>query len=168
MTFRNFRIQLVLRGAALAASGGLAVYLAGWTDLFYAPLAVGLAVLVQVAGLVRYAEKATRDVRHFVDAIGQADFSQGLPAEGRGPLFEQLSGAYAGVMGSDANKASFDLITSQADTNGGALAEAVRQGRRRRARQQRAKDELRDRGSPARGARGGRAPTPGSGRRCSP
>jgi len=34
--------------------------------------------------------------------------------------------AYAGVMSSDANKASFDLITSQADTNGGALAEAVR------------------------------------------
>lgn len=98
MRFKGYRYQLILRALGIAASALLLAYLLERTALFYAPVAVGLTIPLQIAALVRYAEKATRDVNHFLDAVRQADFSQGLASGGRGPLFEQLSRAYADVM----------------------------------------------------------------------
>ncbi len=98
MIFKRYRFQLVARSLLLVASAILLAYLVSWTDRFYAPLAVGLAIIYQVVALVYYAEKAPRDITRFLESIRQADFSQGATARKRGPLFDQLSTAYVEVM----------------------------------------------------------------------
>ncbi len=98
MIFKRYRFQLVARSLLLVASAILLAYLVSWTDRFYGPLAVALAIIYQVVALVYYAEKAPRDITRFLESIRQADFSQGATASKRGPLFDQLSTAYVEVM----------------------------------------------------------------------
>lgn len=98
MLFKRYRIQMIGRSVVLVGSAFLLSYLVGWTDYFYAPIAVGLFIIAQVAALIRYTEKATRDVTHFLQAISQEDFSQGARAAGRGPLYDRLSDAFKDVM----------------------------------------------------------------------
>lgn len=98
MLFKRYRIQMIGRSLVLVGSAFLLSYLVGWTDYFYAPIAVSLFILVQVGALIRYTEKATRDVTHFLQAISQEDFSQGARAAGRGPLYDRLSNAFKDVM----------------------------------------------------------------------
>ena len=96
--FKHFRIQLVFRALLLVGSALLLAYLVGWSSYFYAPLAVALTLPMQIVGLVRYAERATRDVNHFLDSIRQADFSQGVLTGQQGPLFDELSRSFEAVM----------------------------------------------------------------------
>lgn len=98
MLFKHYRIQMTLRSLALVGSAFALAYLVGWTDYFYAPIAVGVLIVAQVGTLIRYTEKATRDVTHFLQAISQEDFSQGARSAGRGPLYDRLSDAFKEVM----------------------------------------------------------------------
>jgi nitrogen fixation/metabolism regulation signal transduction histidine kinase len=98
MVFLRYRVQLVVRALVLLASALLLAYLVGWTDWFYAPVAVILALVYQVVALVQYAEKAPRDIVYFLEAVRQADFTQRPRTGERGPLFDQLRAGYTEVM----------------------------------------------------------------------
>jgi len=97
MLHRRFRVQMVLRLIGLLGTGGLLVYLVGGTSLYEAAVVVGGALIYQIAALIRYAEKTTRDLTRFLESVRYADFSQGFTSEGRGPLFDRLRDAFREV-----------------------------------------------------------------------
>jgi signal transduction histidine kinase len=88
---------MVLRLAGILGTGGLVVYLVGWTSLYEVALVVGGAMIYQITALIRYVEKTTRDLTRFLDSVRYADFSQGFTSDGRGPLFDRLRDAFREV-----------------------------------------------------------------------
>lgn len=98
MVFKRYRVQLIGRALLLIGSTGFLAMLIGWTEQLYAPAAVGVLLVFQIISLIQYAEKAPRDILHFLQAIRQADFTQQATTGDRGPLFLQLSDAYGEVL----------------------------------------------------------------------
>jgi nitrogen fixation/metabolism regulation signal transduction histidine kinase len=91
---KRFRVQLVLRIVALAATAAGLAWLVLETRLYVAWL-VGAAVLAwQGVALGRQATGAARDLTRLLEAVRASDFSQTLPAEGRGPLIEHFGAAF--------------------------------------------------------------------------
>jgi two-component system nitrogen regulation sensor histidine kinase NtrY len=98
MGFRSFRIVCLLRILLLAATVLLLIYLLHQTSLFATSLIVGVAVVAQVASLVRYVEKTNRDLARFLASVRYSDFSQTFSAGQRGSAFQELNAAFAEVM----------------------------------------------------------------------
>ncbi|MEM6646543.1 MAG: ATP-binding protein [Bacteroidota bacterium] len=96
--FRRYRVQVVLRVLLLAVSSGAAVAVLAWTDLFYLPVAIAVAVLLQLLGLIRYTEQTTRSVVHFLASVQQSDFTQGTATRSRGSVQADLADAFEQVM----------------------------------------------------------------------
>ncbi len=98
MTPKRFRIQIVLRVAAIVGTALALAYLVGPARAYAAGAVAALALAGQVAALVRYTERWVRELTHFLEAIRYEDFSQGVTADGRGPLFERLAAAFDAIM----------------------------------------------------------------------
>jgi len=94
---KRFRFQIALRVGGLIAAALALAYLIGWTQLYEVAVLVGLLMAYQVANLVHYVEKITRDLTRFLESVRYADFSQGFTSEGRGPLFARLRDAFEEV-----------------------------------------------------------------------
>jgi nitrogen fixation/metabolism regulation signal transduction histidine kinase len=94
---KRFRFQIALRVGGLIAAALALAYLIGWTQLYEVAVLVGLLMVYQVANLVHYVEKITRDLTRFLESVRYADFSQGFTSEGRGPLFARLRDAFEEV-----------------------------------------------------------------------
>ena len=98
MLFRRYRFQIVVRTLLIVATSFLLSYVVLYTSYFYAPIALALTIPFQILSLIRYSEKAIKDLDHFLQSIRQADFTQGLSSAGRGPLYEDLHHAFNEVM----------------------------------------------------------------------
>jgi len=97
MMHKRFRVQIIVRAAALIVITAALTVLVGWTQQ-YALAAVLVAVLAYVVvSLIRYVEKTARDLTRFLESVRYADFSQGFTSEGRGPLFDRLQDAFEDV-----------------------------------------------------------------------
>ncbi|MBO6576654.1 MAG: GHKL domain-containing protein [Rhodothermales bacterium] len=98
MIFRRFRVQVVLRVAAIAGTLTVALYLA----LTYASYAgaglLGLVVVWQCIALVRYMEVTARDLARLLMSIRYSDFTQNFGGALRGGAFQDLGGAFKSVM----------------------------------------------------------------------
>ncbi len=97
MFYKRYRVQLVVRVAAIAATGALLAWLAAETRFYEAMLLAGALLVWQVASLVRYAERWVRDLTRFLEAIRYEDFSQRFAGRRRGPLFERLAAAFSEI-----------------------------------------------------------------------
>jgi nitrogen fixation/metabolism regulation signal transduction histidine kinase len=94
MAFSNFRLNVLVR--VLLLGGSLAVATWGWTVASWVvtPLvAAGLALLFLVA-LIRYVERAHRELAWFLGAVAHGDYSVPVSERGRGRAFDQLEHAY--------------------------------------------------------------------------
>jgi signal transduction histidine kinase len=96
---KRYRVQIVARALALVGSALLAGWLVIGPGLVEVAVLVAGAVAYQVARLVRYTEKTTRDFTRFLESVRYADFSQGFSSGGRGPLFDRLRDAFREVTG---------------------------------------------------------------------
>jgi nitrogen fixation/metabolism regulation signal transduction histidine kinase len=93
-TVKRFRVQLILRVAALAATAAGLAWLVLATRLYEAWLVVAGLLAWQGVALVRQATGAVRDLTRLLEAVRASDFSQTLPTEGRGPLIEDFGAAF--------------------------------------------------------------------------
>jgi two-component system nitrogen regulation sensor histidine kinase NtrY len=95
---RRYRIQVLLRLAALAATVAAGVWLLGAIAVPVAPVAlVALLVVWQVWALLLYTERTPRELLRFLEAIRYDDLSLAVSARGRGPLFEAIADRFAEV-----------------------------------------------------------------------
>ena len=95
---RRYRIQILLRLAALAATVVAGVWLYGAIAAPVAPVAlIVLLVVWQVWALLLYTERTPRELLRFLEAIRYDDLSLSVGAHGRGPLFEAIADRFAEV-----------------------------------------------------------------------
>ncbi len=99
MLHKRYRLQIVVRALALVGSTLLAAWLVVGPGRYEVAVLVVGAMAYQVARLVRYTEKTTRDFTRFLESVRYADFSQGFSSGGRGPLFNRLRDAFREVTG---------------------------------------------------------------------
>lgn len=94
----NFRVQCTLRVLLLVACIAVFLVLVIETSFYFTMTLVGLVVVLQTAGLIRYVEKTNRDLARFLDAIEYNDFTQSFANVSGGRTFGELRTAFAGVM----------------------------------------------------------------------
>ncbi len=98
MIHKRFRVQCIVRVVFIGATMLLALYLFTETTSYVAAVMVALAVVYQLAALVRYVEHVSRELSRFLSSIRYSDFSQTFTGQGRGPAFEQLGKVFTDVM----------------------------------------------------------------------
>lgn len=98
MISNRFRLNVIVRIVALAATIHLDIYLIGSTSLYVTALLTSLLVIYQVYALVVYVEKTNRDLRRFFDAIQYEDFTQTFSGAGLGSAFDELKEAFNNVL----------------------------------------------------------------------
>ncbi len=100
MVFRRFRIVVLARVFLLSATLYLFFHLLFHveTRLYATILIVGLIIIYQIYGLIRYVEKTNRDLHRFLMTIKHEDFSQTFLGAGLGSSFDDLKRAFNDVI----------------------------------------------------------------------
>ncbi len=97
MTFRNFRINIIIRVLLLSASIFLFFYT--WnTNYHVTPILVGIIILFQVYSLIRYVDRTNRDLTSFLESIRFSEFTRSFRIEGMGSSFDELNRAFNDVI----------------------------------------------------------------------
>ena len=98
MTFRNFRINIIIRILLLSASIFLFFYT--WkTNYHVTPILVGIIILFEIYSLVRYVDRTNRDLTSFLESIRFSEFTRSFQIEGMGSSFDELNRAFNDVIG---------------------------------------------------------------------
>lgn len=98
MIHRFFRLQIILRVVFISASVLLLFFLIFKTDFYATSFIVGLGIMLQVYGLVRYVDQTNRDLSRFLLAIRYGDYSQTFTPKISGKSFEELHDAFNEVL----------------------------------------------------------------------
>ncbi len=98
MTYKNFRINIVVRVIVLIATLFLLFFILFKEQYYITPILISILVIVQVAALIYYVEKTNRDVTSFLESIRFADFSRTFQVEGLGSSFDELKRAFNNVI----------------------------------------------------------------------
>lgn len=98
MGYRRFELNVTLRVALLALSSMLLGIMLVATSYRATSFLVGLAILLQVGGLLRAVTKTNREVARFLGAVAHSDFSQTFRLGNQGAAFEELGQAITQVM----------------------------------------------------------------------
>jgi nitrogen fixation/metabolism regulation signal transduction histidine kinase len=93
-----FYIKCIIRVLLLSATICLLAYLFFKTDFIAASIFVCLLAAYQIFSLIRYVTKTNRDLSRLLDSIKYADFSQSFTNNLTGSGFEELHGAFTGVI----------------------------------------------------------------------
>ena len=97
MAFKRFRAICIVRVILLAATLFLAL-LAAWSLRLWTLVAFLTALSAyQVYSLIKFVERANRDLARFFQSIRYEDFSQSFKDDGLGPSFKALRSALADV-----------------------------------------------------------------------
>jgi two-component system, NtrC family, nitrogen regulation sensor histidine kinase NtrY len=91
MLFRHFRIQIIIRVILIGASILLLFYILSETGLYATTAIIGLATVVQIFLLIRYADQTNRNLSRFLLAIRHGDYSQTFVSKASGKSFEELN-----------------------------------------------------------------------------
>jgi two-component system nitrogen regulation sensor histidine kinase NtrY len=97
MAFKNFRVQITARVAALALTMAAFGYALAETSLVATAVLIGALMMYQIWSLIRFVERTNRQLTRFLDAIRYQDFSQSFVTSGLGRSFEGLSAAFSKV-----------------------------------------------------------------------
>ena len=120
--WRRFRVRVLARAAAIAAaSGGAAALLRhgeGWAVA--ASVALAVAAVRLVVGLVRAVERPARDLRRFLEGVRYDDMSGHVVASGADPLMDGLAEAFESV------GAAFRQVRAEREEQAGYLEAVVR------------------------------------------
>ncbi len=98
MGFRRFEFNVTVRVALLALSSMLLGVLLVGTDYVATTFLVGVAILVQVGGLLRAVTTTNREISRFLTAIAHSDFSQSFSMRGLGSAFDELGASFTAVL----------------------------------------------------------------------
>jgi two-component system, NtrC family, nitrogen regulation sensor histidine kinase NtrY len=93
MIYKNFRVSIFIRVLLIVALALLLGFVTVQQPMFFAPVAIAMALLVTVIGLVRYIEKSNKDLTHFLLSIRQGAFTESYTSGSRGKPYEELSDA---------------------------------------------------------------------------
>lgn len=94
----SFRVQCTFRVLMLSVSIGAVLLLVLHTSFYFTTSFLGIIVVFQVLGLIRFVEKTNRDVARFLDAIEFDDFTQSFANVQGGRSFRTLRTAFTAVM----------------------------------------------------------------------
>ena len=98
MTFKNFRLQILLRILTLSISIMLLVLLIIKSQLYPAQFLIVIIIVYQIVSLIRFIETTNRRLSQFLQAIRYADFSQSFSVKGLGSSFNELNQAFTAVI----------------------------------------------------------------------
>lgn len=98
MGSRRFEFNVTLRVGLLALSSMLLGVLLVTTDFLATTFLVGLAILVQVGGLLRAVTTTNREISRFLTAIAHSDFSQSFGMRNFGSAFDELGASFTAVL----------------------------------------------------------------------
>jgi two-component system nitrogen regulation sensor histidine kinase NtrY len=95
---KRFYINCIIRVLLLSGTICLLAYLFFKTDFLAAAIFISLFSAYQIFALIRYVTKTNRDLTRLLDSIKYSDFSQSFTNSLKGAGFEELHGAFTGVI----------------------------------------------------------------------
>jgi two-component system, NtrC family, nitrogen regulation sensor histidine kinase NtrY len=98
MTYKNFRLNIIIRVFLLVVSGYILVSVLHSGGYFMTPFLLIILILVQIVSLIHYIEKTNRIVTSFLESVRFSDFSRTFQAEGLGSSFDNLKKAFNKVI----------------------------------------------------------------------
>ena len=109
MKFKGFRLQVVLRIAAILTLGFLSVYVILYTHFWLVGIWTTLLMGVFIVSLIRFVERSNREMANFLMAIKQGDFTNTYSGKSHGNI--ELRTAFSEIM------AVFQKLSSEKETN---------------------------------------------------
>jgi two-component system nitrogen regulation sensor histidine kinase NtrY len=98
MTYKNFRLNIIVRIALLVITGYILVSVLHSGGYFMTPFLLAVLILFQIISLIHYIEKTNRIVTSFLESVRFSDFSRTFQAEGLGSSFDNLKKAFNKVI----------------------------------------------------------------------
>ncbi len=98
MTYKNFRLNIIIRIALLVITGYILVSVLHSGGYFMTPFLLIVLILFQIISLIHYIEKTNRIVTSFLESVRFSDFSRTFQAEGLGSSFDNLKMAFNKVI----------------------------------------------------------------------
>jgi signal transduction histidine kinase len=98
MLYRRFWLIAVARVTVLCGSICLFFFLLFQTGFYATATLIALIVVYQTYALIRYVTRTNAELSRFVRSIQYDDFSQTFTGGKRGSSFDELAGAFTGVM----------------------------------------------------------------------
>src|SRR3954468_19614556 len=99
MAFSNFRANVVVRVAVLAALCAVLIWGVLNTEWLATPLVCAALLVLAVAELLRYGERASRELTSFLSVVAHHDFSTAVAVPYTGSVFGPLQDAYRVLTG---------------------------------------------------------------------
>jgi nitrogen fixation/metabolism regulation signal transduction histidine kinase len=97
MTYKNFRVNIIVRILLLSASIWLFFY-TYFEELNVTPILVVVLTILQVFSLIRYVDRTNRDLTSFLESIRFSEFTRSFQIEGMGSSFDELNRAFNDVI----------------------------------------------------------------------
>ena len=97
MTYKNFRLNIILRIVLLSASIFL-FFLTLQEALNVTPILIAVLIILQVFSLIRYVDRTNRDLSSFLESIRFSEFTRSFQIEGMGSSFDELNRAFNDVI----------------------------------------------------------------------
>ncbi|MCK5464196.1 MAG: hypothetical protein KAI95_14310 [Bacteroidales bacterium] len=97
MTYKNFRVNIIVRILLLSASIGLIFYTYS-AEMKVTPFLVVVLTILQVLSLIRYVDRTNRDLTSFLESIRFSEFTRSFQIEGMGSSFDDLNRAFNDVI----------------------------------------------------------------------
>jgi two-component system nitrogen regulation sensor histidine kinase NtrY len=97
MTYKNFRVNIIVRILFLSAS----IFLFFYTleeALNVTPILIAILIILQVFALIRYVDRTNRDLTSFLESIRFSEFTRSFQIEGMGSSFDELNRAFNDVI----------------------------------------------------------------------
>ena len=97
MTYKNFRLNIIVRILLLTASIFLFFYFLR-TDFHVTPVLIGIIIIFLVFSMIRYIDRTNRDLTSFLESIRFSEFTRSFQIEGMGSSFDELNRAFNDVI----------------------------------------------------------------------
>jgi two-component system nitrogen regulation sensor histidine kinase NtrY len=97
MTYKNFRVNIIVRILLLSASIFL-FFITLQQALNVTPILIAILIILQVFALIRYVDRTNRDLTSFLESIRFSEFTRSFQIEGMGSSFDELNRAFNDVI----------------------------------------------------------------------
>src|SRR4051812_24758222 len=98
MIYKNFRLSVFLRVFLIVALSVAFALVLTQRPMFFVLSAIVLALVTTIILLIRYIEKANKDLTHFLLSIRQGAYTESYTSGSRGKQYQQLSNAFNEVV----------------------------------------------------------------------
>lgn len=95
---KNFRLQLILRIALLAATMAACIYLFVETDYYISAGLLVLVIIYQITRLIYFVDETNRNLSRFLNSIRFSDFSRSFSSKKPGQSFQELDDSFQQIV----------------------------------------------------------------------